>query len=1068
MKKKFSGLLTLLLVFVVQLSFAQEKTISGTISDDSGLPLPGATVLVKGTSSGTSSDFDGNYSISASQGAVLVYSFVGYTTQEVVIANINTINLVLVQDATSLDEVVVTAFGIKRNPKSLGYSVSNVESEDVVENSEPDLLRSLTGKVAGVDVNFSNGVAGASNRINIRGQTTIGGSSQPLFIVDGVAYDNTQLLTSSQTTGGGGYESGISSLDPNSIESVTVLKSTAAAALYGSRATNGVIVITTKSGSPANKTNANNKLSVSVNSGVYFEEIANLPDYQNKYGQGTQFSFNAGSNGSWGPAFDTLATIPVWNSWVTAFPDVYGTGPGLISTLPYVAQPNNVEDLLKTGVVLDNSVTASSNNENGSFSVTLSDLAQEGYIPFNTYDRTSFSAGGNFKLPNNITVGGSMSYSDTKQVGGFFGNQQFAGSSSALARTFWLGRTWDLSIPFTNPTTGGSVIPNTGWDHPLWSLKNDQIVSNSERIVTNLNVNVPIDDHISASFRVGYNKYNIDREEIRHPASIASALTGGTITTDSATNVDLESTLLLNFDYSLTEDLSLSAITGLNSFQNTFERDVNLGTTFISPGIYSLANTITVSNLNSLYLPTSVGFLKKRNIGVFGDITLSYKDFLFLNGTGRNDWSSSLPKNNNSYFYPSVSISLIATEALKLDSEILTFAKLRGGWASVGNDAGAEFLSTTFALGSTFTSIPTVGNRTALGDQEITPEFTDEIEIGADLEFFNRRIAVDFSWYKKTTRDLISPVSVPSSSGFTTFNTNIGEMTNTGVEIGLTLVPFQTENFKWTSFTTFTKNTNEVTELVEGLERIRLDGNQVAYAIKGQPFGVFFGSKHLRDSEGNYIIDQSTGWIFQDPTSDIIGDPTPDFKIGFINTFAYKNWTLRAQVDWREGGDIQSISIGSLLGRGVTKDTEDRERTHIIPGFYGDVNGNYTLDASGNRITNTTQLDTNDLYFTGGGPSNTWGINSTDQGTVFDGTVYRLREISLAYDVPTKWLEKTPFGKISLSVVGNNLWYFAPNVPRYTNYDPEVTSFGNGRIQGIENSSAPTSKRYGFKVNLTF
>ncbi|MFD1615660.1 SusC/RagA family TonB-linked outer membrane protein [Gelatiniphilus marinus] len=1065
MKKKFSGLLTLLLAFVVQLSFAQEKTVSGTITDSSGLPLPGATVLIKGTTTGTSSDFDGNYSIKANQGATLVISFIGYTTREVVVGTSNTINVQLSDDTTSLEEVVVTAFGIKRNAKDLGYAVSQVESEEILENSEPDLLRSLSGKVAGVNVNFSNGVAGASNQISIRGQTTIGGASQPLFIVDGIAYDNSQVTTSSQTTGGGAYESGISSLDPNSIESVSVLKSAAAAALYGSRATNGVIVITTKSGS-SKAGSANNKLSINVSSGTYFEEIANLPEYQNKYGQGTQFNFNAGSNGSWGPAFDTLETIPVWNSWVTAFPDVYG--PGLIETLPYVAQPNNVKNLFETGVVLDNSITASSRNENGSFSVTLSDLQQKGYIPFNTYDRTSFSAGGNFKLPNNISIGGSASYSDTQQVGGFFGNNQFSGSSASFARTLWLGRTWDLSIPYTNPLTGGSVIPNTGWDHPLWSWENDQVITNSNRIVTNLSFGVPINDNISASFKVGYNKYNLERKEIRHPQSIASALTGGTITLDNVTIEDLESTFLLNFDYTLTEDLDLSVITGFNTYQNSFARDVNLGTTFISPGIYTLANTVTVSNQNSLFLPTSVGFLRKRNVGVFADLTLSYKDFLFLNGTGRNDWSSSLPIDNRSYFYPSASLSLIVTEAFKLNSNVLTFAKLRGGWASVGNDAGAEFLSTTFALGIPFASVPVIGNRTGLGDQSITPEFTDEIEIGADLEFFKRRIALDFTWYKKTTTDLISPVSVPRSSGFTSFNTNIGEMTNTGVEIGLTLVPIQTENFKWNIFTTFTKNTNEVTELVEGLERIRLDGNQIAYAIKGQPFGVFFGTKHQRDDEGNYIIDQSTGWIFQDPKSDIIGDPTPDFKMGFINTFTYKNWSLRAQFDWREGGDFQSISIGSLLGRGVTKDTEDRERTHIIPGFYGDVNGNYTLDSNGNRIPNTTQIDTNDLYFTGGGPSNTWGINSTDQGTVFDGTVYRLRELNLTFDVPSKWLEKTPFGKISLSAFGNNLWYFAPNVPRYTNYDPEITSFGSSRIQGIENSSAPTSKRYGFKINLTF
>lgn len=1045
-------MLLVLFMFNITYVLAQQKSISGTVTDNSGLPLIGVNIIVKGTTIGTQTDFDGNYNINANSEDVLVFSYIGLKTVEQTIGTANTINITMEEDASALEEVVVTAFGIKRNPKDLGYSVSKVETEEILENSEPDLIRSLAGKVAGVDVNFSTGVAGASNRINIRGQTTIGGSSQPLFIVDGIAYDNTQITTSSQTTGGGGYESGLSSLDPNNIESITVLKSTAAAALYGSRATNGVIVITTKSGSTRAGL-GNNKLSINVNTGTYFEDIANLPDYQNTYGNGVNFGY-VNANGSWGPAFNTLATIPTWPNLLNAFPALFGP------TVPYEAQPNNVKDLFRTGVIFDNSVTMSYGNEDGNFSATLSDLAQEGYIPFNTYDRTSFSAGGNFKLPNNFTLGGSLMYSDTKQVGGFFGNNQFAGSASSFARALWLGRTWDLSLPFEHPITGASVTPNNGWDHPLWSWKHDQIITNSNRIVTNLSLGIPINDNISASFRVGYNKYRLDRKQIRDIGSRASLATGGTLTLDSAVIEDLETTFLMNFDYDLTEDIGLIAITGINTLQNTFKRDAVLGTTFISPGIFNLGNTVTVSSLAD-------SFSRKRNVGIFGDVTLSYKDYLFLNGTGRNDWSSTLPSDNRSYFYWASSLSFIVTDAFEINSDVLTFAKIRGGFASVGNDAPAEFLNTTFSLGTPFAAVPVIGNRVSLGDQQITPEFTEEFEIGVDLEFFRRRIVVDFSWYKKVTTDLISPVSVPSSSGFTTFNTNIGEMENTGIEIGLTLVPIQTENFKWSLFTTFTKNTNEVTELVEGLERIRFDGNQVAHAIVGQPFGVFFGTRFARDANGEYLINQAGGGIIQDLQNGVIGDPNPDFKMGFINTFKYKSLTLRAQFDWREGGDIQSISLNSLLGRGVTKDTEDRERTFVIPGFLGDGAGNPILDGNGNQIPNTTQIDMNELYFSPAG-GNTFGINTTDEGSVYDGTVYRLRELSLSYDIPTKWLDKTPFGKITLSAFGNNLWYFAPNVPKYTNYDPEVTSFGSGRIQGIEITSAPTAKRYGFKLNLTF
>lgn len=1055
MKKKCIWLCTLYLLGISVAFAQQEKTISGLVTDQDNIPLPGVNILVKGTTTGTQSDFDGNYLINASVGDVLVFSYLGQKTTERPVSTTNTINVQMDLDTQELQEVVVTAFGIERNSRDLGYAVSKVESEEIVDNSEPDLIRSLAGKVPGVNVNFSTGVAGASNQINIRGATTIGSSSQPLIIVDGIAYDNSQITTSSQTTGGGGYGSGLSSLDPNDIASVNILKSTAAAALYGSRAADGVIVITTKSGSGASTAE---KVNINFSSGTYFETIANLPEYQNKYGAGVNYGY-VNANGSWGPSFDSLSTIPTWPNILAAFPDSFGP------TIPYTAKPNNVENLFKTGTVFDNSISMAYGGEEGSFNITVSDLNQEGYIPFNTFDRTSVSMGGNYTLDNGISIGGTLSFSDTKQVGGFFGENQFAGSASSFARTLWMARDWDTSIPFENPVTGASVTPNNGWDHPLWSWKHDQIITNTDRTVANVNFGYEFNEHISTSLRVGINRFNLGRKEVRDIGSRANNGLGA-VTTDNFTNEDIESTFLMNFDYDITEDIGFTAILGNNVLQNTSDRSAIIANTFISPGIFTVENNLNVQLVNPTPI-NGIGYARKRSVGVFGEVGLSYKEFFFINATGRNDWSSSLPKDNNSYFYPSVSASFVFTDALKIEGDILTFGKLRAGYASVGRDAQAEFLNRTFAVGNSFSGAPVIANRSALGDTELTPEFTDEIEAGIDLEFFTRRIILDLSWYKKTTTDLISPVSVPSTSGFSTFNTNIGEIQNEGVEIGLTLVPFQSENFKWTAFTTFTKNTNEVTELVEGLERIQLDANQIAYAIVGEPFGVFFGSRFARDDNGNYLINQAGGGIVQDLENGVIGDPNPEFKMGFINTFAYKNLSLRAQFDWKEGGDIHSSSIQALLGRGVTRDTEDRERTFIIPGFYGDNAGSPILDANGNQIPNTTQIDMNELYFSPAG-GNTFGINTLNEGEIYDGTVYRLRELSLSYDFPSKWLDKTPFGKVSFSLQGNNLWYFAPNVPKYTNFDPEVTSFGSTRLQGIEVSAAPTSKRYGFKLNLTF
>ncbi|MEN9908413.1 MAG: hypothetical protein RLZZ540_1562 [Bacteroidota bacterium] len=1062
MNPKLKAILSLLLVIITQLSYSQERTVTGIVSDNSGVPLPGVSVLIKGTQSGTQTDFDGKFTIKATPSQILIFSYIGMRTQEKP-ANSTTVSVKLLEDSIELEGVVVTAFGIKRNPKDLGYSVSSIKTEEITENSEPDLIRSLSGKVAGVNVNISSGVAGAANQITIRGINTFTGNTQPLIIVDGVTYNNTSVTTSNQSLGGGGYESALSTLDPNDIASINVLKSAAASALYGSRAVNGVIVITTKSGSA--KSNKTNKSTVTFGSGVYLENIANLPDYQNKYGAGSNFKYSETSNGSWGPAFGKAGalynlnddgTIPTWAT-------VLEVAPKLGPTVPYTAKPNNVKDLFRTGLVVDNTLGFNYTGQDGSFNTTISNLNQDGYIPYNSYDRTSISIGGNFNLSDKFTVGANMSFSDTKQVGGFFGDDSFSDEAVApsFARTLFIARNWDLNLPFENPTTGESVTPNGHqFDHPMWSWKHDQIITNTNRTVAGVNLNYKFNEHISASYRMGYNKYDLDRKEIRDIGSIAYGGIG-VLKTENFTNEDIESTLLLNLNYQLTKDIGLVAILGNNILQTKTSNTSYLGKGFIVPDIFNMRNTKNISSL------LDEGTMK-RNAGIFVDLTFSYKDFFFVNATGRNDFSSTLPVNNNSYFYPSISGSLILMDALNLKSDILTFAKIRGGYAKVGNDASAEFLNTTLNIGDSYNGNPVIGNNVFLSDQNIKPEFTQEYEIGADLEFYNKRIGLDFSLYKKRTTDLITEVSVPVSSGFLNYNTNVGEMKNKGIEVGLTLVPIKTQDFKWTLYSTFTKNVNKVTKIAEGLDRTAIDIDQVGYIIKGEAFGTFYGTKFARDKEGNYLIDPSSGGIIADVTPGIIGNPNADFKMSFINTFKYKNLSLRTQFDWKQGGDIHSTTIESLLGRGVTKDTEDREHTFIIPGYLGNTDGTPILDNNGQKIPNTTQITMNDLYFSPGTNGNTFAINSVDQADVYDGTVFRLREIGLTYDFPSKLLKKSFLEKASLSILGSNLWYFAPNVPKHTNFDPEVTSFGSNRLQGVEVTSAPTAKRLGLKLNLTF
>lgn len=1052
MKTKLNGILALFLALVVQLAFAQEKTISGTVTDQDGLPLPGVNILVQGTTNGTQTDFDGNYTINASAGQNLVFTYVGMKSVTQTVGAGNTINAQMEEDAQALEEVVVTALGIKRNPRSLGYSVKSIEAEAITENSEPDLIRSLNGKVPGVNVNVSTGVAGASNKISIRGTTSFQGGNQPLFVVDGTPYSNEQITTSSQITGGGGYESGISSLDPNDIANVEVLKGAVAAALYGSRAVNGVIIITTKSGKSEGLT-SNKKFEVSLNTGLYFEKIANLPEYQNTYGPGTNFIY-ANANGSWGARFDSRETIPTWSSYLAAYPDQFGP------TVPYVAKPNNVEDLFKTGFVADNSISISSSNEKSNFSLTLSNLDQQGYIPFNSYKRTNISVGGNVKLDNGLRVGGNLSYSDSYQIGPFLGENQFQGAASSFARTLVLGRNWDLSLPSEDPN-GIPITPNGGWDNPLWSWEHNQIRTGVNRTVANVNFAYDINEHINARYQLGINKYDLGRIEITDKGSRGAEGTGRVVTEDY-TSEEIESTFVLTFNYDLTDDLNLNFLVG-NNVNQISTRDVGYtGTNLIADGIFTVNNT---ANVVSDFDLSS----RKRIVGVFGDLGLSYKNYLFLNATARNDWSSTLSKDDNSFLYPSVSTSFIFTEAFGISNDILSYGKIRGGWANVSRDADPYQINKIFGVGTVYAGQPSVFVPATLGNPNLSPENTEEFEVGLDLELFNKRAIVDFTWYKKTTTDLISRVNVPTSSGYTSLLTNIGEMENKGIEVGLTLIPVRTENFKWSTFTSFTKNKNIVNKLIEGLERFPINVNQIAFVDEGEPFGVFYGTAFARDDEGNYLIEEGGGGILQALDNKVVGDPTPDFKIGFTNTFKYKSLSLQAQIDWKEGGDISSSGIAALLGRGVTRDTEDREHTYIIPGVYGNpTTGEPLLDGAGNKIPNTTQVTMNGLYFSPTTNSNTFGINSVDEATIYDGTVFRLRELALAYEVPKKFLDKTFIGSMTFSVVGSNLWYFAPNVPKYTNFDPDVTAYGSGNLQGIETQSAPSAKRYGFKLSVTF
>jgi TonB-linked SusC/RagA family outer membrane protein len=1081
MKKILQLWMVPLFVFAAASAMAQGRVVTGkvTSSEDRGT-MPGVNVLVKGTTTGTVTDTNGAYSLSAEPGSTLVFSFIGFVSKEIAIGDRTSIDVELNSDVTQLSEVVVTAVGIERQSKALGYSVERVKGDKLQQVSEPDPLRALQGKIAGVNIQSSSGAPGSSTRITIRGNNSLLGNNQPLFVVDGIPYNNEQgggqqnSITGpqNQLTGGGAYGSRFSDLDPNNIESMTVLKGAAAAALYGTRASNGVILITTKTGA----SRASRKgLEITYNSSFSMENVANLPEYQNKYGTGTNFNY-AQANGSWGAPFigaqpyATLDSIANWQNGVAGFESVWG------KKVPYRAYPNNVKDFFNTGNILENSLSISGGNEKANLTLVISKMDQNGIVPETKFGRTNVSLGGNMKLDNGLYVGGNLSYTNNVQHTFQGGASSAIGNSSAFGRTLYLGRNWDLQgQPYQNPLTKGSAffIPTASSDNPYWSTKNAGIDTNTDRYVASFNLGYDIKEWLNLSYKLGINGYTQRQTDYFRPGS-RGAGGAGQVSNFDVTFQEIESNLLATVTRDVAKDLNLKLIVGNNINQRTTYSQGYVGTGYVTFDIDNIINTNSV-------VPNGGGFSRRRIIGAFGDLTLGYKNYLFLSATGRNDWSSTLPIQNNSFFYSSVSSSIVFTEALGLSSKILNYGKLRAAFSQVGNDTGPYNISQTYGVNANsavtlngpnvafpFRGVPGSSLEDVLRNPNLKPERTQEVELGLELKLFNK-IGIDLTVYDKRTRDQIVFINVPQTSGFNQFLTNIGEVSNRGIELGLNVTPISLNNgFNWNMYGTFTLNRNKIESLIEGTDEIVLRntfaGSAQAVHQVGQPYGLIKGSKAVRDTNGNLLINPADGTLITDPNPKVIGNPNPDFIVGLTNTFSWKGFALSSVFDWKQGGSLYSVTTQQMMSRGVTRDTENREVPLIIPGVYGNPNSLLPiLGSDGSPIKNTTAIEVNALYF-----GNSFAGNGLEEFSVYDATVFRLREVTLGYSIPKKVLSKTPFGSARISLSGRNLWYIAPNFPKYTNFDPETNTFGNSNAQGFEFASQPSVRRYGVNISLTF
>ena len=1067
-----------LMLLCIASARSQEKTITGTVLDQSGIPLPGVNIVVDGTTNGTQSDFDGNYSITANVGQTLIYTYLGQRTERRQIGAQNVINIQMEEDAEALEEVVVTAQGIRREKKALGYAITTLDEDAVESRPEADIARVLSGKVAGVNVVGTGGLAGSGTNITIRGNVSITGNNQPLFVVNGIPFNTNTNAESNVTTGNGSVSasSRFLDIDPNNIANISILKGLSATVLYGDAGRNGVVLITTKT---TQSSDIEKGLEINFNQSVFVNQIANLPEYQNTYGQGGDNSVNVGFVGNWGGRFDgNFIVNHPYNQgmFASSFPEYQGV------TIPYVPVKDNIKDFFRKGVGITTSINAAKSTEDASYNINFGHTDEDGFVPGNNVKRISFGLGGSMKLANNITISGSFNFTSSDFTTPPVSADNGTGNFSIFTRTLFIPRNFDLNnLPYQDPVTGASVYYRTDQENPLWLVHNSQESVLANRFFNSISTTYDINDNLALTYRVGLDTYTEKQQFYINKGGVSSLLAqNGFLKTTSGTNTIWDHSLILALkNIQLSDKLGLNGTVGFNANSERYDKFGVVSTGQVVFGFVDHNNFTTQSNTDPL--GSSLDFVQTENtLGIYGQLQFDYGNSLYLTLAGRNDWSSTIEQANRSLFYPSASLAFVPTSALPdLQSDFLNFLKIRFGYGTSAGFPSPYNTRNILALGTAlFTDrggrVVNVNSSSALQtgldvfpNPDLKAELHREFELGLEANLLQNRITLETSVFKRDSKDQILSKILDPSTGFDRTTINAGQINTKGLEIDLGITPFRNpEGFSWNSNWVFFASESEVVDLPGGDDVfISGFGNLGNYAVEGQPLGVIKGSYALRDDEGNLLINPTTGNIFDSSAvgldDEIIGDPNPDWKVTSINTFSYKSLSLSAQMEYTHGGDFTSNTIANLLRRGVTRDTEDREGTFVIPGFYADPStGEVLLDNNGNKIPNVIQQGANEVYF----------LNYLDPSgqQMFDGSVWRLREVSLTYALPRKLLENSFIGSLSFSVLGQNLWYWAPNVPKYTNFDPEVISTGVGNGLGLDFQTTPTSKKYGFSIKATF
>ena len=995
--------------------FAQQITVTGKVtSATDGLPLPGISVRIKGKSGGTTTNAQGNYALETGSQDILVFSSIGMTTKELPVNGTKVINVKLVEDTRILNEVAVTAFGVKQDVRSLGFSTQNVKAQELVESQQPNVVNALQGKVAGVQITNSSGAAGSSANIMIRGGSSLSGNNQPLFILDGIPIDNSTPVSQ------GGLVASVApasnraiDINPEDIETITVLKGPAAAALYGIKAASGAIVITTKKGSggAARLTYQNN---------FSFDHINKLPELQSQFKQGEQGVYNATALGSWGPAFSSGEQIY-----------------------------DNLGGVFKNAFAQTHDVSVSGSSEQTHYYTSGSFMKQGSIVDNSTFEKKSFRVNADTKIGEKITVGGSANYIRTDRD--YLTQGSFNGVMGALS---W-PRNLDMK-DYLNANGSQKIINSTGTDNPYWSIQNKPIINKVNRMIVQGNLDYNPFSFLNFTYRLGTDYYTENFKAIRMPGTLEPSVIKGAINQSVATNQITTSTAILTGKKTIASDFNFSLSVGNNIEVSSLQTTTATALNFLDPSFAS------VNNSKPSDRTVSESLFRRRIFSWFGDFNVDWKGIAYVNFKARNDWSSTLPVKDRSFFYPSVSTSLIITDLLKefgakSDDRIFSYGKIRAAYSNVGKDAGIYKLRTSLStLTNDFTINPRgfiINSNNAFGNPLLVPEFTRAFEAGADLRFLKNRLGIDVTYYFSKSDNQILDLRTPPSSGSFLATLNGGAIRNKGVEIILNGKPIEGEDFKWSVDVNFAHNTSVVKELPGEIDRIELSDAwaasnvaQGAAFLGGSLFGIN-GNVWKRNAQGQLLLNNA-GYPQVAVALADIGDRNPNFTMGITNTFNYKDFMFSFMVDVRSGGKVFNATENALVRSGLSLKTLDRG-TRVFDGI---------IESTGVKSTIAAPLNQNyyqSIY--------------ANQGYDFveDGSWTRLRYATLTYRMPTQYLGKLKIKGLSFTATGRNLIL----ITNYSGVDPEVSGSGAGvggtGSFGFDNLGVPATRGFDLGLKLT-